>query len=147
MCLIVDTSRMGDFLAEPQKEDAAPIHRWLDRGVGNLVYTIGDRFEKETKDRALDWLSEREKAGRARLIPEEGLRREVGRIESSGRLRSDDAHVLALARVSGARLLYTGDKALMDDFRDPQIVPRPRGKIYSGAKNARLLTANACRRS
>ena len=112
-----------------------------------MVYTIGDQFEKEIKDRALDWLSEREKAGRARLIPEENLRGELRRLESSSRLRSDDAHVLALACVSGARLLYTGDRALMDDFRDPEIVPRPRGKIYSGAKNARLLTADACRRS
>lgn len=79
-------------------------------------------------DRALDRLSEREKAGRAEWIPAVGFRREVRRLESWNRLRSDDAQVLALARVSGARRLYTGDKALRDDFRDPEIVPRPRGK-------------------
>lgn len=111
------------------------------------MYTTGDKCGQEMTDKALDWLAEREKAGRAKLIPATSIRGEVRRLESWNRLRSDDAHVLALARVSGARLLYTGDKALMDDFRDPEIVPRPRGKIYSGAKNARLLTANACRRS
>lgn len=147
MCMIVDTSRMADLLAEPAKEDATPVRRWVDGGAGNLVYTTGDKFDQEMTDRALDWLSEREKAGRAKLILPASVQSEVRRLESLNRLRSDDAHVLALARVSGARLLYTRDKALMDDFRDPEIVPRPRGKIYSGAKNARLLTANACRRS
>lgn len=138
---------MADFLATPEKEDATPIRRWVDGGAGNLVYTTGGKFDREMTDKVLDWLSEREKAGRAKLIPAASIQGEVRRLESWNRLRSDDAHVLALARVSGARLLYTGDKALMDDFRDPEIVPRPRGKIYSGAKNARLLTANACRRS
>ena len=44
--------------------------------------------------------------------------------------RSNDAHVLALA-ASGARLLYTNDNLLMDDFRNPNIVPGPRGRIYT----------------
>lgn len=44
---------------------------------------------------------------------------------------SDDEHVLALAITSGARLLYTNDNLLMDDFRNRDIIPGPPGKIYT----------------
>ena len=45
--------------------------------------------------------------------------------------RSDDEHVLALAIASGARLLYTNDTLLMNDFRNRNIVPGSPGKIYT----------------
>ena len=45
--------------------------------------------------------------------------------------KSDDAHVLALARVSGARLLFTNDQALQSDFGNPQIIGGVRGRIYT----------------
>ena len=38
---------------------------------------------------------------------------------------------MALAAASGARLLYTNDALLMDDFRDRNIVPGPQGRIYT----------------
>lgn len=36
---------------------------------------------------------------------------------------SNDRHILALARVSGSRLLASRDEALQEDFRSHQIVP------------------------
>ena len=59
-------------------------------------------------------------------------------------LRSDDPHVLALARTAGVRLLYTGDRDLMADFKNKELIDRPRGRVYTGAANAPLLTAVAC---
>ena len=61
-----------------------------------------------------------------------------------GQIRSDDPHVLALARATGVRLLYTGDADLIADFKDKAFLDRPRGKIYSGAANANLLTKSVC---
>ena len=43
---------------------------------------------------------------------------------------SDDTHVLALALVSGARLLYPNDAALIKDFKNRRIVANPGGKVY-----------------
>ena len=51
---------------------------------------------------------------------------------------SNDEHVIALALVSGARLLYTNDQALIDDFKNRDIVAGPRGKIYTTARNDRF---------
>jgi len=59
--------------------------------------------------------------------------------------RSDDIHILALARAGGARLLYTEDKDLKKDFKNKAIIDDPRGKIYSGAKNKRLLKRGVCK--
>ena len=47
------------------------------------------------------------------------------------RLKSDDPHVIALAQVSGARLLYTNDEDLQKDFRNKNLINNPAGKIYS----------------
>ena len=49
---------------------------------------------------------------------------------------------LRLALVSGARLLYTNDTALIDDFGNREIVARPRGKIYTTARNAAVTDAH-----
>lgn len=47
---------------------------------------------------------------------------------------SDDYHILALAKATGARLLYTQDKKLISDFKE--IV---KGKVYpsGNSKNAK----------
>lgn len=60
--------------------------------------------------------------------------------------RSDDPHVLALARATGVRLLYTGDPGLIADFKDKKFIDQPRGKVYSSAANAQLLTRTVCSR-
>ena len=52
-------------------------------------------------------------------------------LDQSGSLESDDPHVIALAQLSGARLLYSNDAALQRDFRSPQLINSPRGRVYS----------------
>lgn len=148
MCMIVDTSRMSDFLTEPKTPDAEPIHRWLQRGWGTLAFSMGAKFASELEERypkAKTLLLRYWRDGQARGFPDEEVEGEAHRLESEGFLRSNDSHVLALARVSGARLLYCGDRALMADFKDERVLRKPRGRVYSGAKNKRLLTRDACR--
>ena len=64
------------------------------------------------------------------------------------RLKSDDPHVIALAQVSGARLLYTNDEDLQKDFRNTNLVNNPSGKVYSTeaentrTRNSELRTRN-----
>ena len=143
MCLIVDTDRMARFLAIPEHPDATPIHQWLRRGVGRVVYSVDGSFEHELSRSMRDRLRDYARAGRARFIPGARFLEDEQRLRDEGILQSNDAHVLALARASGARLLYTGDTDLKTDFKNTEIV-RPKGKIYSGAKNKGLLNANTC---
>ena len=143
MCIIVDTNKLAEFFKIPASEDAAPVRRWLhDRGA--LVFGVGGRFG-EIGGRIQRQLRDLVQAGRARPVPAAELDQDMRDLEAAGQLRSNDPHILALARVSGARLLYTADQALIADFKNKRIVD-PRGKVYSGAGNARLLASASCRR-
>ena len=146
MCIIVDANKLGGFLAESPQEEAAPIRRWLDRrtGTGIIIYSTGGKFADELGYNAKRKLADDFRAGKARLVPEDRFAKDEAELKASGELRSDDPHVLALARESGARLLYTGDNKLIADFRDPRIIQKPRGRVYKGAANANLLTNRVC---
>ena len=56
--------------------------------------------------------------------------------------RSNDSHVIALARISGARLLYSNDLDLHKDFKNPRIINEPRGRIYTTVKNNDITRAH-----
>ena len=147
MCIIVDANRLGQFLADSPDEDSAPIHKWLNRrnAPGTLVYSTDGSFKKEVGREVRRKLAEYVRAGKARQIPAKRFVRHEQRLRSGGELLSNDAHILALAIESRARLLYTGDKDLMEDFTNPHLISKPKGKVYSGARNVNLLKRSACR--
>lgn len=108
------------------------------------MYSTGSAFADEVKGMARRRLGDYVRDGRAIVIPEERFTEDEASLRGRSDLRSDDPHVLALARVSGARLLYTGDTDLIADFKDKKIIDSPRGKVYSGAANANLLSRSVC---
>lgn len=142
MCIIVDANRLGAFLADTADVDAKPIHAWLMRGRGVVVYSTGGAFARELGRRARERLTQYVRAGMATLVLSDRFDDDERSLR--GRIRSDDPHVLALARASGARLLYTTDGDLMDDFKDNRFIDGPRGKVYTGAANARMLARTTC---
>ena len=46
----------------------------------------------------------------------------------AGKIESDDEHILAVALLSGCRLLFSSDAALINDFKNAALVS-PRGKV------------------
>ena len=144
MCMIIDASRLGTFFADPMSPDAAPIYRWLNRGRDTVVYSTGGKFSTEIVGDARKKLADFVRDGRAKLVPAARLAEHLEELAKIP-IQSNDPHVLALARASGARLLYTGDDALVADFKNAQLVNHPRGKVYSRAANEGLLTNDACR--
>ena len=57
------------------------------------------------------------------------------KLRQQGICKSNDPHVLALALVSGARLLYSNDPDLIEDFKNPEIISNPRGKVRTTARD------------
>lgn len=143
MCIIVDANRLGAFLADPPGENAAPLRAWLKRG-GRIVYSTGGVFAREVGRRTRDRLLPYVQAGRATLVSADRFADDERRLRADPDLRSDDPHVLALARAVGVRLLHTGDADLTADFKNKKFIDRPRGKVYSSAANARLLATTRC---
>ena len=77
-------------------------------------------------------MRETQLAGAVVLADAEKVKACAQQFAAGGAMVSDDPHVLALAFVSGARLLYTNDPRLQRDFTNPALI-RPRGKVYSTA--------------
>lgn len=63
---------------------------------------------------------------------------ETTKLKQSGLCKSDDAHILALARISRARILYSYDRALHRDFKNRALI-HPKGQIYQTAAHVSLL--------
>jgi predicted nucleic acid-binding protein len=141
MCLIIDANVAADFVNSPNKPAHATINAWLEQHGGTI--SVGGKLlteltKVETVRRRLRVLLQ---AGRAKHYPQDAVDSEQQGVETSGICQSDDPHVIALARVSGARVLFSFDRALCNDFRNTNLVPRPVGKIYRTARHRRLLLA------
>ncbi len=141
MCVIVDANLASLVFANPPREDFHPLLRWLldpDKDGclifgGHLAHELGRVGEAR---RALLTLL---RAGRAKRAGDSEVSEAMRNLSKSGLCRSNDHHVLALAQVSGARLLCSHDGALQQDFRDPKLIGKPRGKVYQRRQHSRLL--------
>lgn len=142
MCLILDTNRFGVALAEPIPAEYAPLLRWLTdpQGTGTLVLG-GTKYRKEIglHQRARRFFIEQVRAGRAIAVDDKAVDAEEERLQTKQACKSDDEHVIALAHISGARVVCTEDDALMSDFKNKALLDSPRGRIYRTAEHADLL--------
>ena len=110
------------------------------------MLAVGGKLTDELKhnSKVRRFLRELERKGRIRLVERRNLTREIARIEDL--CRSDDAHIIALARLVPARVLFTDDQALRKDFLDRDLIDRPRGRLYTDAGDQHLLGPDTCRR-
>lgn len=141
MLLIVDTNCISKTLCASPSDDFRPVLAALRTGKKKIAVG-GTKLKQEYARLKEIWgyLISLEQAGRAVLVLDRKVDEEQAIVEKSLPLVSDDPHIIALARVSGARLLCSHDKALHQDFTNVAIVPRPKGKVYQDAHHAHLLT-------
>lgn len=145
MCIIIDANVASLAFRDHLHADARPVRDWIDSGDGRVVYggqLAQELFEIEAGRR---WLLQATRAGRAIQVPDADVSRKQTEIDRSGLCESDDSHVIALAQVSGARLLYSNDTRLHRDFRNRHLISRPRGSIYQTLDHADLLRKTVCR--
>ena len=141
MCVIVDANVAALVFREKPDPDFAPVLDWLSspRTKGCVVY--GGHLEEELTKRRdtrvrLLTLS---RTGRAILCSRERVDEAERWAKATGLCRSDDSHVIALARVSGARTLCSRDRDLHADFKNKTLVDNPRGAIYQNPSHRRHL--------
>ncbi len=139
MCVIVDANLASRVFQEPAEADFAPVLKWILEQGGELVFGGHLATELARMEKPRRFLRALLQAGRARRVSDESLDAEEMVVEATGHCRSNDQHVLALARVSGARTLCTHDRDLQRDFRDPKLVSHQRGSIYQRKEHAHLL--------
>lgn len=131
MCAIVDANAAYEVFGDNRTPAGAHFYEWLMRRNGGTL-VAGGRLLRELNDnsnfRAV--FADRLRAGRAKRVPDGEIDSALDELPNE-LVESDDRHVLALANVSGARLLFTNDNALQDDFRNRRIVGGTRGRIYT----------------
>jgi hypothetical protein len=145
MCVIIDSNVAHTIRSDPPDPGAVPLLRQiLARRVG--VVSGGRNAEELHRAGLGDFLVMLTRAGVLSTFGRDELEVEETRLRGEGRCQSDDHHVLALARLSGARLLYSRDQGLHTDFKNQQIIANPRGKVYSSPRHVRLLYDTGLRR-
>jgi hypothetical protein len=139
MCVIVDANVAPQLFAGPPVVSFRPVHRWLFQGNGMLVYGGENARELFRVGAAAEAVRQLRLAGRAHHEDDEAVDADTQRVRGGGLCVSDDPHVIALARISGARTLCSHDKDLHIDFRDRRLISGPRGAVYQNASHAHLL--------
>lgn len=124
-------------------EDAKAILLWLSK-YGKAV-TGGQLLREYAGEngnrRFVSLFNQLRAAGRAMNWPDDEVDTRTADLLAQQACRSNDAHVIALAQVSGARALWTLDQALRRDFKDRALVDRPRGALYFPEGSARRRLA------
>jgi hypothetical protein len=142
VCIIIDTNIAEQIILRTDNNPYSSLTACLwGRGRPRVQIVYGGHLFREYQRNAslLHALRELDRAGRAVRVRDPDVDQETSSVERSGMCESDDPHVIALARVSNVRLLCSRDKLLCRDFRNKQLLDRPRGNIYRGRQHQSLL--------
>ncbi len=132
MCAILDANVAGEVFAPDRHPVAEAFFLWMKRR-GRLVVGGEQWAELRKNTDAKSWMLQGIKAGRVRRVARavvDARTREIAR-DPELTLMSDDPHVIALATVGGARLLYSNDLYLQQDFKNQTLTGPPRGRVYT----------------
>ena len=135
MCAILDASVVHKVFGDNLSEAGRKFFEWLNTGKGKLV--VGGRLlqELERTYASREWLKQALLAGRAVRFDDHRIGSETGALKRAGSCRSNDPHVIALARISDVRFLYSDDRALQRDFKDRTLIGNPQGIVYSTVRS------------
>ena len=137
MCVIVDANVVGEVFGTAPSEAGAAIYKWIERG--GLLVAGGQHLEElENSQHFAQWSSQALQAGTMQILDEQKVKECTKRIERLP-LQSNDPHVLAVAQLSGARLLFSNDENLWHDFRNKRLIDSPRGRVFQ-TKDAKTYT-------
>lgn len=136
MCAIIDANVVHEVFGSNLPSAGERFFDWLERGNERLV--VGGKLLEELEASSEGfrlWASEAAEAGKMRVLNKDEVDAKTREVENDGGYESNDPHVLALAQVSGARLLYSNDGDLQADFKNRQLIDNPPGKVYSTREN------------
>jgi hypothetical protein len=136
MCLIIDANFIHRVLG-PANEDIATLQAAIFKQ--SVVIVHGGKLTTEYAQSAklVRTLAALNRAGVVRRVDDALVDAATAEIEPH--CVSDDAHIIGLARATGARILCSADHTLHQDFGNRLLIAGPRGKVYQGNQHAPLL--------
>lgn len=140
MCAIVDADCSGEVAAGTASDGALAFRDWMLTGPCCLVvggsrlraefgHNFGD-LERAKSTTVTEWLLQVSLAGKLIEHDNDEVDARAAEVERTGLCASNDSHIIALAQVANARMLYSRDQDLHQDFTNSTLLNRPRGKVY-----------------
>ena len=108
---------------------------WIDHGRSSLVVGGHLLAELDRHGAFREWRKTAVLSGALQEVDHASVDERTKALLESGECRSNDAHVIALAQVSGARLLYADERDLERDFKDKALIDS--GVLYPIKQGAR----------
>ncbi len=144
MCLIIDANVVSDL--QPPSDDAKPVIDSIEQRKVLLVIGGKNTEELHKNNKVGHWLKGLLRANIARPVLKSDIEKQEQILAKLGPHQSNDVHILALARASGARLLFSRDNALGQDFKNKTLLDGHRGSVYKQRSHAHLLRSAVCHR-
>ena len=138
MCAICDANIAHEvFNPEKQTPSGKIFLEWI---TPKRQLIIGGKLKEElfNKEMIRKWAYTAINDGRLKEYSNENVTKVIKNLKKE-KLKSNDLHIIDLARASGARLLYSDDSDLQDDFKNKNFINNPAGKIYPKGKKEKDL--------
>lgn len=139
MCAIVDADVAHEVFGADLPPAGERFFDWIEKGSRRLV--VGGKLLEELErysEGFREWARTAVSAGKMRIVSKDKVDARTEEVKSHGGYKSNDPHVLALAQLSGARLLYSNDRDLGKDFGNKKLIDNPPGKVYTTRPNPRI---------
>ena len=131
MCAIIDADVVAEAFGRKQTPAGQAFRQSVDcQGLRLIVGgELLDELDKHQNFRT--WRAVARQYGRVQIIGRGIADLLANQLWSLSSCVSNDVHVIALAQVGGARLLFSNDKPLHRDFKEKRLIDGPRGKVFS----------------
>lgn len=138
MCAIVDVNIAHEVFGDNRPAAGEKFFDRVSNGAFRLV--VGGELREELYQRSTTrrWLLTSRRSEMIRFVKDSEVNALTEDIKRAQVCQSDDPHIIALAKISGARLLYSNDIDLHKDFRDKGLIDQPRGRVYSTLRDKRF---------
>jgi len=135
MAIVIDANRAGDFGRPLQYHASIILNKVASRHVR---VAVGGKLLRELLGTGIrNLIVEWERSGR--LVRAADAEVDAEELACAALpIASDDPHVLALVRITGARLVYTNDRPLMSDLKNVSICS-PKGKVISTSTDQKIV--------
>ncbi|KYG70659.1 hypothetical protein AZI85_01605 [Bdellovibrio bacteriovorus] len=130
MCVIVDVNNIHKIFltGEPVDPPLRHLKNKILNGHAKMLYGGQLREEYLRCSRFIPILAELKRKGSAKSVSDDDVASATSEINQTF-MMSNDVHIIALAKVSGVRILITDDNSLKADFKNLNLIS-PKGKIY-----------------
>ncbi len=141
MCIILDISCFHKF-KDDTNEDIKPVRKWFGRRNNKFVYapTNGFKSEWENSSERRNLLRQWRQAGKLKQENAEEVEKETKKLKS--KTKSNDPHIIALARIAKVNVLVSDDGNFQKDFKDKKLVEN--GSVYKNRSHQHLLRPDMC---